>query len=99
MRFLFGVRSSSVTYIQRVQMPLHEVAVREFPEPPRPCADFSGGVFSRILVPTGTVVLPLTKVSRQTREEEAGGGGVTTQAGRMQECTAQRGSGKVGGVH
>lgn len=45
------------------------------------------------------MVLPFTKVPRQTHEKEAGGGGVTTQAGRMQQCTAQGSPGKVGGVH
>jgi len=32
----------------------------------------------------GTVVWPFTKVPRQTREKEAGGDGVTTQADYMQ---------------
>lgn len=45
------------------------------------------------------VVLPFTKVPYQTREKKTGGDGVTAQAGRMQQCTAQRSPGKVGGVH
>ena len=44
-------------------------------------------------------VLPFTKVPRQTLEEEAGGGRVTAQTGRVQQGTAQRSPGKVGGVH
>ena len=41
----------------------------------------------------------LAQVSCETREKEAGGGGVTKQAGRVQQCTAQGRPGKVGGVH
>jgi len=44
-------------------------------------------------------MLPFTKVPRQPHEKEVGGGGVTTQAGHMQQCTAQGSPGKVGGVH
>ena len=45
------------------------------------------------------VVLPFAQVPRQTREKEAGAGGGTTQANRVQQCTAQGTSGKVGGAH
>jgi len=44
-------------------------------------------------------VATLSQVPRKTREKEAGGGGVTTQADRVQQCTAQGSSGKVGGAH
>ena len=49
--------------------------------------------------PMRTEVLPFTKVPRQPVEKEAGGAGVTTQAGRMQQCATQRSPGKVGGIH
>jgi len=44
-------------------------------------------------------VATLAQVPRKTREKEAGAGGVTTQADRVQQCTAQGTSGKVGGAH
>ncbi len=46
-----------------------------------------------------TVVLPFAQIPRQPLEEEAGGGGVTTQTGRMHQGTAQWSPGKVDGVH
>ena len=44
------------------------------------------------------VLATLAQVPRKTREKEAGAGGVTTQADRVQQCTAQGSSGKVGGA-
>ena len=47
----------------------------------------------------GELLATLAQVPRKTREKEAGGGGVTTQADRMQQCTAQGSSGKGSGAH
>ena len=44
-------------------------------------------------------VATLAQVPRKTREKETGAGRVTTQADRVQQCTAQGTSGKVGGAH
>jgi hypothetical protein len=71
----------------------------KFPKPSGHCAGFSAEFFLRIQAPMGTVVLPFAQVPRQTREKEAGAGGVTAQAGRMQQCTAQGSPGKAGGFH
>jgi len=60
---------------------------------------FSPEVSSRIQAPIGAVLLPFTKIPRQTREKEPGGGGVTTQASHVQHGAAQRCPGKIGGVH
>lgn len=49
--------------------------------------------------PMGAVVLPFAQVPRQAHEKEAGGAGVTTQASRVQKCTAKRSAAKGGGVH
>ena len=46
-----------------------------------------------------TMVSQFKKVPRQTPEKEAGGGGVPTQAGRVQDRTAQRCPGEIGSVH
>jgi len=45
------------------------------------------------------VLATLAQVPRKPREKEAGADGVTTQADRMQQCTAQGSPGKVFGVH
>src|ERR1043166_5206039 len=49
--------------------------------------------------PMTTVRAPLAQVPRQAGEKETGGSGVTKQAGRGQERTAERSPRKVGGVH
>ena len=54
-------------------------------------------VFARTLAPMD--VATLAQVPRKTREKEAGAGRVATQADRVQQCTAQGTSGKVGGAH
>jgi hypothetical protein len=55
--------------------------------------------FFRTSGPMGEVLAPLAQVPRKTREKEVGGGGVTTQADRVQHCTAQGTPGKICGVH
>jgi len=47
----------------------------------------------------GTVVSPFTNVPRQARKKEEGAGGLTAQAGCMQQGTPQGSPGKVDGVH
>ena len=76
-----------------------ELLAWELAEPAGSPRRFSAAVFSRIQAATDPVVLPFTKVSRQTLEEKAGGAGVTAQTGRVQQGTAQRSPGKVGGIH
>jgi len=44
-------------------------------------------------------IAPFAQVSREAREKEAGGGGITPEASHVQHRAAQRSLGKVGGVH
>jgi hypothetical protein len=44
---------------------------------------FLRAVFSWTPAPMGALLAPLAQVPRKTREKEAGGGGVTTQADRV----------------
>ena len=62
-------------------------------------ADFSGEVFSRIRASMGPTVLPFPKVSGHTIKKEADAGGVTAQAGCVEQGTAQRSPGKASGIH
>lgn len=62
-------------------------------------AGISPEVSSGIQAPLGAALAPFAQVSCQTREKVAGGGGVTTQAGGMQQGTAQGSPGEIGGVH
>jgi hypothetical protein len=88
-----------LTQLSRARIALLEVAVRNVSETSGRHANLSDEVFSWIQAPMGAMVLPFAKVPRQTLEEEAGAGGVTAQAGRMQQCTAQGSPGQVGGTH